>query len=1098
MLRIIKSGFSSLGHERITNEIKTGVDAEHRVLLIVPEQQTVMAEAEMADLLPASAPLYFEVTNFTRLANSTSRALGGISGEYCDKAKKSLIMWRTLTELSPLLTGGAKTVNESLVSRYLTAIETLCAQGIDEKALLSVLNADGLTDGRLKSKIRDLGTVFSLYKRLLTERYADSSDDIVAMAEKLRANPDFLCKSYIFIEGFTSFTAPQYAVISALASRASITVLINISGPSADSFEYTEVRETIESLKRFGRLAGAQVKIETEHTRKNYEHPIPLLADVLWRQSGTFDNINLQNGDEVRVFEAETPFDECDFIASDIKRRVMKGESYSDFAIIARDAGRYAGILDTALKLSDVPAFFARERDIASFEAVKLIYAAYAAARSSFSRESVVAYAKCAPSGISRDECDELEYYTEKWHINGSRFTDGELWNMNPAGYTTIWEKGAAERLVKINEIKDRLIKPLYAFTEKRRRAQTVREEAELLVNYLLGLGLPDSLDKEADRLDALGEFTMAGETRRLWSVICGCLDTLVEVCGDMPSGGESFIGQLKICLGQISLSKIPAYADEVTVGSADMIRLKSKKHIYLIGVNNGEFPGSVTDNSYFTEKDKSCLKALGLSISPELESKGAKELYIFTRSFTYAEDTVTLTYSSRSTKYKMAERSGVIDRLLKLIPELNVTKISELNTMQRIFSSDAALGALGVLKGDEYLATREALVRSGLEAMADRCEKSITNEAMTLTRGAADDDTRPISLTQSRIDTYVSCPFSYFCKYTLSLSPEEPAEFDARNIGTFIHAILENIFREIAEKGLDTANLSRDERDKLTFLAAEKYLNDLGEGANETSALTKIKISRLMRVASPVVDGLCDEFSSSGFKPKFFELEISPGKEDCPEPITAKTRDGKSIYVYGYIDRVDTFESGEDVYVRVVDYKTGVKKFSPDDIEKGKNLQMFLYLKSILDSKNESFKRKLGVKAGGRAIPAGVIYVKTAIGDTRIDIPDDTVAEEAVKAAQSREGMVLEDDNVLSAMGLQYTPVYDKKKPDKIADSKRKFLFTENRFEEIMNDAMEVVERVADGINGGNIKASPRIDDGGTKCESCEFKPICRAAVIK
>ncbi len=1099
MLRIIKSGFTSLGRERIKDEIKKRVAEGHKVLLIVPEQQTVMAEAEMADLLPFSAPLCFEVTNFTRLSDTASRALGGISGEYCDKTKKSLIMWRTLTELCPILSScGSKAVNESMVSRYLAASEQLSVQGITEEALMLVLDCDGLTDTRLKSKLKDLATVFSLYKKLLSERYSDSMDAISAMPEKLKANPDYLEKSHIFIEGFTSFTAPQYSVISELSKRGCVSILINISHSSADSFEYTEVRDTIDRLKRAGRLADTDVRLENEYRSANYESPISLSGDLLWRQNGKLDKISLQNSDEIRIFEAETPFEECDFIASDIKRKVMAGESFSDFAIVARNAEKYIGILDTALDLAKIPAFFSKKKDIASHEAIKLIYAAYAVTRSAFSREAVIAYAKCALAGISREECDELEYYVEKWQINGSRFTDGEIWNMNPDGYTTVWKAGATERVAKINEIKQRLISPLLEFSEGQSRAKTVKEQAELLVSYLLCINLPEALEAEAKNLETIGEGAMADETRRIWPMLCGCLDTLVEVSGEMPSGGDAFIGQLKICLGQIDMAKIPSYVDEVTVGNADMLRLYGKKHIYLIGVNAGEFPGNVTDNAYFSEKDKETLFSLGLSVSPELETKGAKELYIFTRSYTYATESVTLTYSARNAKYKATERSGVIDRLTTIVEGLEVKKISKLCVSERIYSAEGALLALSSLSADDSEATEEALRKTGLGNMVERCHSSITNESLSLGRENFGDETRTISLTQSRIDSFRSCPFGYFCRYTLSLSPEEPAEFDARNIGTFIHAILENVFRHIRDKGIDTAVLSKEERANLTATAAEKYLAELGEGAEETSALTRIKISRLVRAASPIVDGLCDEFAVSGFKPKFFELAIAPNREDCPEPVKAKTPDGRDICVYGYIDRVDTYESGEDVFVRVVDYKTGAKKFSPEDISEGKNLQMFLYLKSILDSRNKSFKEKLGVKEGGRAIPAGVIYIKTAVGDTRVDTPDDTLAEVAVKSAQGREGMVLDNEESLSAMRLEYTPVPDKRKPDKISDSKRKFLFTEDSFEEIMNDAMDAVVRVADGITGGNIKAAPIEEKGGTRCESCEFKPICRSAVIK
>ena len=136
MLNIIMSSFCAPGHDRIKGEILKRVNDGQRVIMIVPEQQTVLAEAEMADFLPSSAPLNFEVTNFTRLANSTARALGGISGEYCDKTKKSLLMWQALSELSPMLsTAVSKQINEGLVARYLNATAQLSAFNISAEEL---------------------------------------------------------------------------------------------------------------------------------------------------------------------------------------------------------------------------------------------------------------------------------------------------------------------------------------------------------------------------------------------------------------------------------------------------------------------------------------------------------------------------------------------------------------------------------------------------------------------------------------------------------------------------------------------------------------------------------------------------------------------------------------------------------------------------------------------------------------------------------------------------------------------------------------------------------------------------------------------------
>jgi ATP-dependent helicase/DNAse subunit B len=160
----------------------------------------------------------------------------------------------------------------------------------------------------------------------------------------------------------------------------------------------------------------------------------------------------------------------------------------------------------------------------------------------------------------------------------------------------------------------------------------------------------------------------------------------------------------------------------------------------------------------------------------------------------------------------------------------------------------------------------------------------------------------------------------------------------------------------------------------------------------------------------------------------------------------------------------------------------------------------MFLYLKSLIDEKSEKFRDSIGVGKSGRAIPAGVIYLKTAVSDVRIDTPDDKLAEEAVKAEQGREGMILNDEKAINAMKLKYTPVFSSKTPDKISAEKNNYLFDEESFGEIMKTVEKSVTEVANNLRDGKIEAAPKRNkkSDALPCEYCEFKPICRSAAKK
>ena len=1101
MLTLYEGGFTSLVHDEIIKGISRAIDSGKKVFLFVPEQQTLTAEAHMCDILPPSAALSFEVTNFTRFTNTVFRALGGISGEYITSTKKALLMWGVLTELSPMLTmtRGAKNIGSGVVTRALEAVGELSSLGISPeelKASEALLKGE---DGRLRSKISDLSLIYSLYKEKLSERYADMTEDLFTLAKKLTKDGSYLEGSVIFIEGFTSFTEPQYALIEAMLKSAEINVALTLKKAERDCFEYTEVRKTGKRLIKLASLGNVQTRLLSPYAKSaDFLPVISEISELIWRNEGRIDNDSLQflkdNKETVRIFEAATPFEECDFIASDIKRRVMLGASYRDFAIIARSLDSYSGILDTSLEKAGVPHFFSSPKSINSFEAIKLINTAYSTVIRRFATADVLTYVKCGLIDATRDECDLFELYVNKWKIGGSRFTDELLWNMNPRGYESINESDA-EKLIKINEIRDRIISPLSIFAEQVKEAATVREHAEALIDFLLGIGLDQKLEERATELSLLGENEAADQNSRLWKIICDSLDTVVDVLGDTPADAESFINQLSVVFTDANMGSIPSYHDEVSVGRADMIRLYDKKHVYLIGVNTGEFPKTVSDSSYFTERDKATLARLGLGVEPDLEIKNARELYSFSRSFSLAKTSVTLLYTTKTASLGSATPSEVIARINEITDELvKPIQISDIPLRDKIYSPELALENLGKATQAEKQAIRAALENTEYADVLAISEGKLENDEVTI-----DEETvgliigKDIYLSQSKIDKYLKCPFKYFASALLKLDENEKAEINQLVVGNFIHAVLESIFNTVIKEKKSLSDLSKEEREALLTESSRAYVErELG---NASSVKNQVVIERINRVARPIVDGLCDEFANCRFTPVACEVHIDGYNKDTPNSIIYDTESGKHrVIIGGYIDRLDTLKVGNDVYVRVIDYKTGIKQFSLDDVKKGENLQMLLYLKAVTETENHDFLKKLGVGDGGKLIPAGIVYVKTSVADLTIDSPSDELADSEVKATFERIGASLDSPAVLRAMNPDFTPMAKTRK----GDVPKPETYSIEDWERINEEMKSAVLTIAGEITSGHIVAKTNVSDNASfhPCTDCKFKFICRNAV--
>lgn len=1095
MLTLIEGGLGSPTGKVLIEGISALLEKEERIFLIVPEQQTVLSECEMSIALPSNAPLSFEVTNFTRFTNTAFRELGGISGEYCSPVVKSLTMWRTLEELKGELTmtRGRRNIPKGIVDKALSAVSEMQNHGIPADELEGV-DVEQIKDMRLREKLGDLKKVYTKYSEYIEEKYSDNANDALKLYELLCEREDYCLGAHIFIDGFTSFTEPQYKLLEALIKRSNVHVVLVYDKLHEAGFEYKEIRETRDRLVKMADRLGITRKQKKVHESIEIRHSLLAeMCNLLWRSEGEIDNDSLQflddEGGRVRIFSAPTVYEECDFVAADIKRRVMAGARFSDFAIVARRCESYLGVLDTALSSADVPFFLSKPKDLGNTSLMKLILASYSCILFGFRRTDLLSYLKCGLLPLSDDERDRFELYVEKWAIDGRRFTDGIMWNMNPRGYQDTRESDG-EELLAIDRTRNIIIEPLLKLSETVSAAKCGRDHAKALLNHLSSLSIEEALAKRAEELAQRGEAEAADETRVLWGVICDALDAVVDVIGDSPCDAESFINLLSVAVDGASVGSIPAFREAVTVGSADMLRARGKKHIYLIGVNAGEFPAAISENSYFAEGEKMCLSDLGLNIEPDLEIRGAREFYSFSRAFASASDTVTLLFCEKTAMLGGLMPADVISRIVEMTGG-RVKPVSVLSTpkLDCIFTPEGALEALGELSPEEKDEVKWALGEAGFGERVAIAEGEIRNDALLLGEDSlALLYKNDLYLSQTRIDKYLGCPMSYFCQYSLHLDDGEPARLGANIIGSFVHAVLEYFFTEVRDKGIKFNEIDDALKNDIAEKCAKRYTREmLGDAA--PTARTEVTISRLVRATRPVVDGLVDEMAGSKYQPRFFELETNLYDPKAPNHVIIEGEGGRVI-IRGTIDRVDTLKSGNDVYVRVIDYKTGHNEFLPTKLERGEYLQMFLYLKAIKDSDKPEFRRELGVGEGGRVIPAGVIYVKTKVGDTTVREASDELATASVLEKQARDGMVLDDPISLEAMNPNYLPPSD-------VSGKDKREYTLEGWDEIEQIISELTLSVADDMRSGNIKATPATK-GGRNCKWCKYKGICRSAVIK
>lgn len=1098
------SGKSELVSSLIAEDIKNG----QKAFLIVPEQEALSREREMVERLPGRAQLDFEVLNFSRLTNRVFRKFGGLSYNYIKDSTKALIMWRTVKELSPLLSeyGKGKQNDNGIVALMLKAVGELKSYLVTPTMLEDI--AEKLPpDSTLKKKLEDISLVYAAYNEYLHEQYEDSGDDMAKLS-KLLETEDFFGGYNVYIDSYSSFTAEERSVIFKIFKQAdNVCITLGCDRPVGKLMHFESIYKTSLKLREGARKAGIEFSdtFLTDNFRANNEE-LKFLEKNLWNMTRTDKTNFAAECENIKISECATQFEMAECVAADILGKVHAGARYRDFAVIARTLSDYDGIVDSVFEKHGIPFFMSRKTDIDSFPLIKLIYTAFAIKNGNWRLSDVISYMRTGLCGISVRDSDIFESYASTWNICGSRYTSGDDWNMNPDGFVPNISDFGREVLRSVNETKKKLTEPLMHFFAKISGTGKSDKFNLALYEFLCELNIKQLLEEKTQKLLADGKNAEASETIQLWNAVIDALDTISEALPDTELDSEEYLQLLHIIFDGTDIGSIPTAKDEVVFGSADMFRADKPKYVYLIGMNDGEFPKSVSDNGIFTDGDKAKLEEFDIKLSGNSIDNSAEEMLFCYRAMCMPSDELTLVYSLTSSDKKAQRTSVALERVKALFPKIKIKKFCDSYGKEFIPSKEGAL--------DYFFTTNDEIYKRALKEYFSEDEKYkdiVCTENFTDFKAGCSvsrEDTekifgKSIRLSQTKIDSFVKCPFSYYANYVLGLRENKRADFEYNDVGTFVHEILENFMRETRdENGKLRTNLTEAEISTITDKLISAYIKKLCPTENYMSKRVQNLFIRLRRTVILLIKNLMAEFEQSEFSPALFEFKIDYSADSGLSPLVFTSDDGTKSFVVGKIDRVDTYKKDGKMYIRVVDYKTGTKTFSLDDVKRGLNIQLLLYLFTMWKTPSEKIKEQLCCKKEEEIVPAGILYSIVSPPDLSADSRG---SEESVRADAEKEftrnGLLLDDMEILRAMekelGGRYIPVKLKKDNTVSASSS---IATLETFGKLYDQICETVKKIASEMKSGKADATPLVkSDKGKKevaCRYCKMKPFCRSAV--
>ena len=1069
MLELILGTSGTGKTTELLHRIRQRAQQRAHCLYLVPEQFSQSAELLLYDELGDRLSAFAEVVSFRTLAQRIEREYGGLTLPSLTDAGRCVFVRRAIASLGD-------EVQYYRRHRNNTAFIAECAAAIGE---LKTAGASGeLLEKAARradsEKLAELAMIFAATEAAMEGKAIDPSDRITRAADRLEG--ELFAGTWIYLDDFDGFTAPEYALLRRLlALSAGMTVALccdELSDRQGGFGLFSPVKKTAQRLIRLAKkeaVAVAQPTLLTRDWRASCTGLVwvdRLLSGQQSEEPTSADGV---------TFDAPTDREEeCARIAAGLRALAERGVRYNEMAVVCRSFDQLRAPLEAALGRQQIP-FFLDQSTTAEYTApIAFLRAALALARGGISTRQLLALLKTGLCGVGVGEIAALENYAFTWQPTAADWR--APFTLNPAGLGQKLREEDAEELSRAETARAAVMGPVEKFLGHLSHPTGLSLSRQL---YLLldAFGAPDCLAATAEALRAAGQEEEADEALRMWDAAMDNLDEMARLLGEDPISPAEYDELLVLLVRASEVGRVPRTMDSVLVTTADRMRLLSPRHVFVADLAEGIFPAQVGASGLLTHADRELLVEIGVEMPGDFENRVRLEQMYLYRALTAAGEGLHL----------LCPQSAGGQPLTPCAPLLSLTEQLKPPAMRlgedllwaappaalqgyaaRYWNDDPATAALAEALGElpEQQSALEILARA-----ARPRRFSVENpDALRRLLGEG------LTLSPTRIERYFSCSYAYFLEYVLRLRVRRRAELSPIESGSFVHYVLEQALRRTGAGFLEK---SPAELDALVGDLCDEYVREKIPPALSQGTRFGYLVGRIKKNAGRLLEFLQKEQQQSSFHPAAFELPIGPGEQVHPLRLTAP--DGSRVQVVGKIDRVDVMEREGKRWIRVVDYKTGGKEFSLEEVWCGLNLQMLLYLFSLCADGSGPF-------AG--SVPAGVLYLSADPPPPLLDRDEAAGYQQVYKV----DGLLLEDEMVLRAMDHEgngaFIPVGRTstgklKKTKKLADLEKL-----GRIEEHIED---LVRQMAQDLYAGEVDAAPLVQRDSRPCGWCDYRTVCR-----
>lgn len=1049
---------------------------ERNYIVLVPEQFTMQTQKDLVMMHERKGIMNIDVLSFARLAYRVFEETGGGGLPVLDDEGKNLILRKIAGDYESelkMLVGHMK--KQGYISEVKSVISEFTQYDIGEDEIERVMESAG-ESSRLYYKLADIRLLYRGFTDYLREKYITKEELLDVLSREVEKS-ERLKNSTVVLDGFTGFTPVQDRLLGELMRHCREVIVTVTMDRRENPYVYEHPyqlfalsKQMVTSLLQIAK----QNKIPVEESVELYDHvpwrfkeqeALAFLEKHLFRYgAGAYE----KEQEQVKLHLAKNPREEAYAVAEQV-RRMMREDGYRlrDIGVIVSDMDVYADHLKQAFIKYDIPFFMDHKRSILLNSFVEYIRSVLHMAEQSFSYESVFRFLRTNLAGFTYEEIDELENYVIGLGIKGYKHWQ-EKWTRKLKGMDQ-------ENLDKMNHYRRQLVEKVDGLIYVlRQRRKTVADITRAIYEFMVQENLQVRLAEQEELFKAKGELALAREYAQIYRIVIELFDKFVELLGDEEVSLSEYCKLLDAGLEEARVGVIPPEVDQVVIGDMQRTRLKDIKALLFAGANDVYLPGALLRTGLLSELDREKFAREKLTLSAGGKEKAYVQKFYLYLNLTKPSEKLDIYYSKVSADGKSVRPSYLIQELQKLFPKLKVRdeerylKEQELTEnigfdrmirefVQKRHETDGAWCELysWYKKNPKWQEKVERFLEAGyyrkpLDALTEEAAKRLYGEEFET------------SIT--RMERFAVCAFSHFLTYGLGLREREEYDFQAADLGNVCHRALERFSYKVERETGDWLKLTEEQRNQYVEESVEEAIADYGNSILYSSSRNAYLIVRMKRMLEKTVWALTKQLAAGDFKPSAYEMRFANGK----------------------IDRVDTCEDGDCIYVKVIDYKTGSKSFDVTALYHGLQLQLMVYMDAALQLEQKKHPEK-------EILPAGVFYYR--IQDPLIDRPKEGEEQESILKELKPDGMISLEKEVLehldhcmvgesSVIPVKYNKNGSLSKSSKAASAQDFYL--------MMKYAVNKVEEIRQKILSGDVKVNPYRRGTETSCDYCSYRQIC------